>query len=445
MECYEWNPAEKDFKRWNPALKEFASYHRGRLSKAFPDLKNSEISKKVIREIERLDDTPAMATAKKLALQIENGKLQTALMEESMEDATIEVHKTPRKNVEIQIPDNVSRKLKKIKSEDEEDRGSDEYSEDDYEEDDEDGSEEDEDDDDEEEEEESDYEDKQIDVKINIVHSNQTRGFSIKLNTDGLNKILSKLQQDYGDNLNLFYRDDDGDIVTILSVDDLLYAYRTERKQHQKGNSRVSPKKLKLKLFAERNSNHNNNNVNVNGSNSQTAAFLRGTNSLSSSSSVAEAKQVFFDGEETAKRIADRDIFSSPTSYYVEGKNPDSFDILWKKGEVLGVGSFGKVFAGLNLANGVKMAIKEVYIHSSKNAKQQVKALQREVAILGKLDHPNIIKYLGTEFSGDTLRIFLELANEGSLKDSLREFGKFLLLIISVLSLLGPQGLSPSH
>ena len=56
--------------------------------------------------------------------------------------------------------------------------------------------------------------------------------------------------------------------------------------------------------------------------------------------------------------------------------------------------------------------------------KQQALALQQEMKILSKLDHPNIIKYLGTEYSHHTMRIFLELANEGSLKDALTEFGE---------------------
>lgn len=46
-----------------------------------------------------------------------------------------------------------------------------------------------------------------------------------------------------------------------------------------------------------------------------------------------------------------------------------------------------------------------------------------EIKILSTLEHPNIIKYLGAEFTKTTLRIFLDLASEGSLKDILNEFG----------------------
>ena len=43
--------------------------------------------------------------------------------------------------------------------------------------------------------------------------------------------------------------------------------------------------------------------------------------------------------------------------------------------------------------------------------------------ILSELDHPNIVKYLGTECTDGTLRIFLELATDGTIKDALNEFG----------------------
>ena len=68
----------------------------------------------------------------------------------------------------------------------------------------------------------------------------------------------------------------------------------------------------------------------------------------------------------------------------------------------------------------------------NKKLKLQALALQQEMKILSSLEHPNIIKYLGTEYSHHIMRIFLELANEGSLKDALTEFGKKLLFMKNV-------------
>lgn len=43
--------------------------------------------------------------------------------------------------------------------------------------------------------------------------------------------------------------------------------------------------------------------------------------------------------------------------------------------------------------------------------------------VLSRLSHRNIVKYYGTEYLDDVIRIFLELATDGSLKDVLIEFG----------------------
>jgi serine/threonine protein kinase len=494
LASYEWNPSQKDFKRWNPALKEFASYHRLQIEKLFPGMKQSEVCRRVISEIENIRNVPTILNAKKLAVQIEQGKLESALIEEgNMEDdkdRTIEVHKnpqkTPRKLVEFDFPEEVKNKLMNTKtrkgednkkqggdvdgnnereSSEEEDGEKEDDEEDDDEEEDDDSEETESDDEDEEEEEddeESDYEDKQVDIKIMILHTSQTRGFSVKLNSEGMKKILSKLQLDYSERISLFYRDDDGDVVNILSSDDLLYAYRTERKKllsqssspeknkkdKKNKNRRKSPTKpSKLKLFAELSQTDPMDPITPGHhfpftSPPRTAAatqeitrrilnpadlLLHHTASLTSSPSVTiERRREGRGGEE----LEDQDIVtpSSLNNNSNEKERSGTYDIIWKKGEVLGVGSFGKVFSGLNISNGMKMAIKEVSVrnhHNTKNSKLQVKALQREVAILARLDHPNIIKYLGTEFSDNTLRIFLEIATEGSLKDSLREFGAF--------------------
>ena len=43
--------------------------------------------------------------------------------------------------------------------------------------------------------------------------------------------------------------------------------------------------------------------------------------------------------------------------------------------------------------------------------------------VLSTLDHRNIVKYYGTECLDDVIRIFLELATDGSIKDITNEFG----------------------
>jgi isocitrate dehydrogenase kinase/phosphatase len=76
------------------------------------------------------------------------------------------------------------------------------------------------------------------------------------------------------------------------------------------------------------------------------------------------------------------------------------------------------------LSTGERIAVKEVTLRRSKKHRQQAQALQQEVKILSSLDHRNIIKYIGAECTKNTLRIFLELATDGTLKDAINEFGK---------------------
>lgn len=455
---YEWNLSQKDYKRWNPALKEFANYHRGLLMKS--NIKQSEVCRKVIGIIDALDNSPAMILAKKLALQIENGKLQAAIMDESEEEERQLVEKKKsqssdndkllRKTVEFTLPENIKKQLWEEKHE------SDESEEEDDDEDDDDDEEDEEEDDDDDESDEtsdqdpdSDEEDSkhpsphekknksrpksaskcspekkdQVDLKVMILHTKQLRGFSVTLNEEGFQAMLIKLQQDYGKDINVFYRDEDGDVLNILSIDDLLYAYRSEEKL-TKTTASISGS-IKLKLFAE---------IVVVANDlipPKTAESRFSTTAGATAPFPANPRRSFDNGNlaDSPDRLQfqpQATTASITEDRYMKSTTSNIFDIVWKKGEVLGVGSFGKVFSGINISNGTKMAIKEVYVHRSKNSKQQVKALQREVEILSQLDHPNIIHYLGTEFSDDrnTLRIFLELANEGSLKDSLREFGK---------------------
>lgn len=67
--------------------------------------------------------------------------------------------------------------------------------------------------------------------------------------------------------------------------------------------------------------------------------------------------------------------------------------IRWERGPLIGEGTYGKVYQGLNLNNGKLIAIKSVHIESSKTASKELMSLKYEVSILRELDHPNIVKY----------------------------------------------------
>jgi len=94
----------------------------------------------------------------------------------------------------------------------------------------------------------------------------------------------------------------------------------------------------------------------------------------------------------------------------------------WRKGELLGSGSFGTVYEGVG-NNGCFFAVKEVsLLDEGKQAKQSILQLQQEIALLSELEHENIVQYLGTESTGDKLYIFLELVSKGSLASVYKKY-----------------------
>ncbi|KAL8138337.1 hypothetical protein V2J09_004338 [Rumex salicifolius] len=87
----------------------------------------------------------------------------------------------------------------------------------------------------------------------------------------------------------------------------------------------------------------------------------------------------------------------------------------WQKGRLIGKGSFGTVYEGIS-GNGTFFAIKEVSLHEQgSQGRESILSLQKEIELLSRLKHENIVQYLGTEMDNTNLYIFLELATKGSL------------------------------
>ncbi|KAG6898063.1 hypothetical protein C0992_006541 [Termitomyces sp. T32_za158] len=103
----------------------------------------------------------------------------------------------------------------------------------------------------------------------------------------------------------------------------------------------------------------------------------------------------------------------------------------WVKGELLGKGSYARVYYGLNATTGDIMAVKQVELPrtpsdmlSSRN-RDIADALKFERKTLARLDHPNIVRYLGYEESTTYLSIFLEYVPGGTISSCLRIYGVF--------------------
>ncbi|KAM0855682.1 hypothetical protein ACQ4PT_049619 [Festuca glaucescens] len=98
----------------------------------------------------------------------------------------------------------------------------------------------------------------------------------------------------------------------------------------------------------------------------------------------------------------------------------------WRKGKLLGSGTFGQVYLGFNSENGQFCAIKEVQVISDDpHSKERLKQLNQEIDILRQPSHPNIVQYYGSEMTEDTLSIYLEYVSGGSIHKLLRDYGPF--------------------
>lgn len=74
--------------------------------------------------------------------------------------------------------------------------------------------------------------------------------------------------------------------------------------------------------------------------------------------------------------------------------------IKWIKGALIGAGSFGSVFLGMDAQSGLLMAVKQVELptgsaRNEERKKSMVDALEREIELLKELQHDNIVQYLG--------------------------------------------------
>lgn len=95
----------------------------------------------------------------------------------------------------------------------------------------------------------------------------------------------------------------------------------------------------------------------------------------------------------------------------------------WQQGQFLGGGTFGSVYAAINLDSGYLMAVKEIRLHDPQLIPTIAQQIRDEQAVLEVLDHPNIVSYHGIEVHRDKVYIFMEYCSGGSLA-SLLEHGR---------------------
>jgi len=98
--------------------------------------------------------------------------------------------------------------------------------------------------------------------------------------------------------------------------------------------------------------------------------------------------------------------------------------LTWMPGDMIGMGSLGKVFQGLDQKSGQIIAVKEMNVDITvKNGEEFKESLVNEVNVLKELVHPNIVSFLGTDTITGTFYVYLEYMPGGSIAGVLVEFG----------------------
>lgn len=123
----------------------------------------------------------------------------------------------------------------------------------------------------------------------------------------------------------------------------------------------------------------------------------------------------------------------------------------WFKGQLIGKGTYGRVYLGMNATTGEFLAVKQVEV-SAKAAgndkdkmREMVAALDQEIDTMQHLDHVNIVQYLGCERKEMSISIFLEYISGGSVGSCLRKHGKFEETVVSSLTRQTLAGLAYLH
>ncbi|KAL2072267.1 hypothetical protein VTL71DRAFT_11610 [Oculimacula yallundae] len=123
----------------------------------------------------------------------------------------------------------------------------------------------------------------------------------------------------------------------------------------------------------------------------------------------------------------------------------------WFKGQLIGKGTYGRVYLGMNATTGEFLAVKQVEVsqkaagNDKEKMREMVAALDQEIDTMQHLDHVNIVQYLGCERKEMSISIFLEYISGGSVGSCLRKHGKFEETVVSSLTRQTLSGLAYLH
>lgn len=147
--------------------------------------------------------------------------------------------------------------------------------------------------------------------------------------------------------------------------------------------------------------------------------------------SVSPASAKAEDLQESTISVGSEPLDPEPMGPGLTDSVPGAFGTRkWLQGARIGAGSFGTVYLGMDPTSGELMAVKQVQISrgplkQNNMDRQQIEALQREMALLKDLNHENIVRYYGLSDDGTCLNIFLEYIPGGLVQTMLQLYGPF--------------------
>ncbi|RAL61940.1 hypothetical protein DID88_002429 [Monilinia fructigena] len=120
----------------------------------------------------------------------------------------------------------------------------------------------------------------------------------------------------------------------------------------------------------------------------------------------------------------------------------------WFKGQLIGKGTYGRVYLGMNATTGEFLAVKQVEVNpkaagnDKEKIREMVAALDQEIDTMQHLDHANIVQYLGCERGEMSISIFLEYISGGSVGGCLRKHADNILLDVDGTCKISDFGIS---
>lgn len=244
---------------------------------------------------------------------------------------------------------------------------------------------------------------------------------TIELNE--LMKIISDSAGLGSDAFLIQYKDEEGDLITIRTTEELHEAFDACEEEKQKFfrvfiNTTGSPASS------------------MRGSSSQIPPARRGSDAKDPNTSPPKRRSEDPAPSSPSAPFPARPSRVASVQHVTPSASPakatdpprQQMPVRYKLGTMLGRGAFGTVYLGLDEETGHLFAVKKIQIDPTQNnASAQLDRLQNEIRLLSRIQHPNIVQYLGSTIDKTThhLLIFLEYVAGGSLMSMMSKFGPF--------------------